>query len=159
MVFDGWGVARNAAGRAHHGNDQFHRALRSRARRGVSFGACGGVGRGVVGSMAPPAVAVLGNVAAGDVHVRVNNLGTVSLRGGRYRWNSDGNARLRDRQMDHEDARRIGGRSVNCSLAAERENAGGAKPAPIRADEVFEDSHARIFARCGGADVHRLQRR
>jgi hypothetical protein len=41
------------------------------------------------------------------VHVRVNNLGAVSLRGGRFRWNSDGNARLRDRQMDDEHARRM----------------------------------------------------
>src|SRR6202165_3886818 len=112
MVFDGGSVARIAAGRARNCNDQFHRALWTRARRGVSFGACGGGGRGVVGSMAPPAVAVLGNVAAGGVYVRVNNLGAVSLRGGRFRWNSDGNARLRDRQMDDEDARRIGDRSA-----------------------------------------------
>jgi hypothetical protein len=84
MVCDGWGVAWGVARRCGDFGDQFHRALWKGARGGVSFRACGGGGGGYLGCMAAPEVAVLGDAAAGGVHVRVNDLGSVPLCGRRF---------------------------------------------------------------------------
>jgi hypothetical protein len=85
VVFDGWGVAWGVAGWCGDFPSQFYRALRARARSGVSFGACGWRSGGHMGRLAPPEVVVLGDAAVGGVHVRVDDLGAVSLCGRRYR--------------------------------------------------------------------------
>ncbi len=106
MVFDGGGVAWTATRRAVHGRDQFHRTLRTRAGRGVSFRARGGIGCGVVGSVAASALDVLGDGTHGDVHVRFDSMGPVSLRGGCFRRDGHGDDGVCDRQLGHENARR-----------------------------------------------------
>src|SRR5580693_7808739 len=58
-----------------------------------------------MGSLAAPAMAVLGDAAAGGVHVRLDNLGTLSLCGGHFRWNGYRNAWLCDRRLADEVAR------------------------------------------------------
>src|ERR1700687_332445 len=99
MVFDGGGLARAARWRGSHSDHQFHRTLRSRARRSVSFRTRGGVGCGVVGSVAAPALVILGDGAAGRVHVRIDSVGAVSLRRGRVWGTGDGNAWVSDRTV------------------------------------------------------------
>src|SRR5260370_4447973 len=64
VVCDGRLLARGITRWALYGSDQFHRALRARAWRGVSFGACGGVGCESVGGLGCSALAgVWGSVA------------------------------------------------------------------------------------------------
>ena len=55
-----------------------------------------------MGRMAPSAVVVLGNVASGGVHVRVDRVGTVSLCGGCVWWRGDGNVGIRVGQLGDE---------------------------------------------------------
>ena len=94
MVFDGGDLARRVARRGGNLRDQFHRALWAGARGSVSVGACGRGGRGDLGRMAAPQMVVLGDAAAGGVHVCVDDLGAVSLCGGYSRRDDYGNARL-----------------------------------------------------------------
>src|SRR5260370_33403210 len=54
--------------------------------------------------MAGTAVVILGNFAAGDVHVRLNRVGTVSLCRRHFRRNGYRDAGLCDRQLDNENA-------------------------------------------------------
>src|SRR5207244_1884969 len=75
---------------------------------GVFFRGRSRVGRGVVGSMASPAVAVLGNVAAGRLHVCFDSVGTVPLRGGCVRRNGHRDAGVCDRWLGN-DHRRLPG--------------------------------------------------
>src|SRR5579859_5843950 len=79
LVFDGRGLAQRIARGRGDETDQFYRALRTSARRGISVRACGWGSRGDVGSMAAPKVDVLGNAAAGSVHVCLNGMGALSL--------------------------------------------------------------------------------
>ncbi len=86
--------------------DQFHRTFWSRTWRGVSLRACGGVHRCIVGRVAAPPLALLGDATSGDVHVRFDGVGTLSLRGRCIGGNGDGNVGLPDRRLADEDARR-----------------------------------------------------
>ncbi len=106
MVFDGRGVAQFAARRAVHSSDQFHRTFWPRTWRGVSLRACGRFGRGLVGRVAAPALALLGDAALGDVHVRFDGVGTLSLRGRCIGGNGDGDVGVPDGRLADEDARR-----------------------------------------------------
>lgn len=134
MVFHGWRVARLASRRAVHGSDQFHRALWTSAGRGVSFRTRCRVGRGVVGCVAAPAMVALGDGTHGDVYVRFNSVGSVSLRHGCFRRDGHRDAGVCDRQLDHENARRgCDGSAVN--LPAQREcwpNLSDGKPSKQR---------------------------
>src|SRR5882762_7727332 len=85
--------------------DQFYRALWTRAGCGVSFGACCGVVCGAVGCLAAPAMVVLGDAAAGVVHVRFYSVGALSLCSGYFWRNRYGDAGLCDWEMDYENAR------------------------------------------------------
>ena len=80
-----------------------------------------------MGSVAAPALVVLGDGATGVVHVRFDDLGAVSLRGGCFRGNGDGDAGIRIRQLDDEGARRCCRRKVKWLVDGETENADGAK--------------------------------
>jgi len=99
LVRDGRRMAWGAAWRRVYGGNQFHRAFRARTGRGVSFGACSGLVRGAVGSMAAPEMAFLGDAAVGVVHVRVHGVGKVSLRGGYFRGNDYRDAWIFDRAV------------------------------------------------------------
>ena len=92
MVFDGRDVESASERGAVYRNDQFHRAFRPRARSGVSFGACGGIGCGIVGSVEAPAVVVLGDGSGRRADVRSNDLGPVSLCGRRFGRHGDWDA-------------------------------------------------------------------
>ena len=104
MVFDGGNVARGFAGRAVYGGDKFNRALWTGAGSGVSVGACRGIVSGAVGSVATQEMVVLGDGAAGDLHVHVDGVGAVSLCGGYFWRNYDGDGGVSDWEMDHAEA-------------------------------------------------------
>src|SRR6202161_426280 len=86
--------------------NQFYRTLWSSTGSGVSVGACGGSGSSDVGSLAAPEMAVLGDAAAGGVHVRIDNLGTLSLCGGHFWRHGHRDAWLWGRRLVVEIARR-----------------------------------------------------
>ena len=59
-----------------------------------------------MGRLAAPALAFLGDAAASLVHVRVNGLGSLSLRGRCFCRSDYRDAGLRSRCVDHEEERR-----------------------------------------------------
>src|SRR5258708_25710245 len=112
MVCDGGVVARRIAWRTVYCADQFYRALWTGAGCGVSFGACGGVVCGARGYVAAPAMVVLGDAAAGVVHVRFYGLGALSLCSGYFWRDRYGDAGLCDWEKDYENARAAKWKSV-----------------------------------------------
>lgn len=95
--------------------------MRARTRRGVSVATRGRSRCGALGSVAPPALALLGLPSIRHLHVRFDGLRTKPLCGGCLRRNGHGYAGIRDRKLDHEDARRGGDQSaLNWRPAIER---------------------------------------
>jgi hypothetical protein len=61
-----------------------------------------------MGSVEAPALVVLGDVAAGSMHVRFDGVGTLSLRGGYFWGDGDGDAGICDWEVaDGEERPRI----------------------------------------------------
>ena len=111
VVCDGRVLARSAGRRAYYRNCESHRALWPCARRGFSLRACDGRHRCTLGRMEIPAQNVLDITASVSAHVREHSGGPISLRGGRSRWDSHGNAGFFDRWLGDEVARGREGRA------------------------------------------------
>src|SRR6266481_5585306 len=80
--------------------------MRTRAWRGVSLATRGRSRDRALGSVAPPALALLGIPSIRRLHVRFNGLRAKPLRSGCVWRDGHRDAGVRDRRMDHENERR-----------------------------------------------------
>src|SRR5260370_10702605 len=118
--------------------------MRTGARRGLSLAARGGSSCRTLGSVAAPAVAILGIPTMRPLHVRFNGLRAKPLRGGWVRRDGHGDAGVCNRWLGDEDA----GRSCDDSAL-------DPWPAKFRSSTLANSGDARQDSRTG-ASAHAL---